>query len=100
MKKIDLREHQRDPKYYNRDHDMETALAWNAVKKTLTELGRSDLYEYIESIKVTEKNIIITTHRPIVNAEMRQYSHKLRDTLRHTLRIMSGDYQKWTLRIR
>lgn len=32
MELIDLSKHARDPKYYNRDRDIETALAWNAVK--------------------------------------------------------------------
>ncbi len=56
---------------YRKRRDIETALAWNAVKKTLIELGREELFEYIQSVKVTEKNIILTTGKPIVNAELK-----------------------------
>ena len=44
MKRIDLSEHARNPAYYNRDQDMEVALAWNAIKKTLAEVGREELF--------------------------------------------------------
>jgi len=40
MELLDLSKHARDPKYYDRDRDMETALAWNAVQKTLLNMDR------------------------------------------------------------
>lgn len=73
MELIDLSKHARDPKYYNRDRDIETALAWNAVKKPLIEAGREDLFEYIKSVKVTEKNVVITTGKPIINSELKLF---------------------------
>lgn len=77
MELIDLSKHARDPKYYNRDRDIETALAWNAVKKTLIEVGREDLFAYIKSVKVTEKSITISTGKPIVNSELQNYKKTL-----------------------
>ena len=71
MQLIDLSTHARDPKYYNRDRDMETALAWNAIRKTLSENGKEALFPYIQSVRLTEKNIIITTEKPIVNGELK-----------------------------
>lgn len=68
MQLIDLSHFSTD---YRKRRDIETAIAWNAVKKTLIELGREDLFEYIQSVKVTEKNIILTTGKPIVNAELK-----------------------------
>lgn len=59
---------------YRNRRDIETALAWNAVKKTLTELGREELFAYIKSVKVTEKNITIMTGKPIVNEELKWHS--------------------------
>ena len=61
MELINLSKHLRDPKCHNRDRDIETALAWNAIKTTLIEVGREDLFGYIKSVKVTEKSVIITT---------------------------------------
>lgn len=71
MQPLNLSEHARNPDYYNRDRDILVALAWNAVKKTLTELGREELFSYIKSIRLTEKSVILTTNKPIVNTELR-----------------------------
>lgn len=51
-------------------HDIETALAWNIIKKVLHETGRQELFESIKSVKVTEKYITIHTGKPIINAEL------------------------------
>ncbi|MDD2693691.1 MAG: hypothetical protein PHY14_02060 [Candidatus Gracilibacteria bacterium] len=77
MELIDLSTHARDPKYYNRDRDMEVALAWNAIRKTLSELGKEDLFEYIQSVRLTEKNVIITTEKPIVNGELKLFQKEI-----------------------
>jgi hypothetical protein len=77
MKLIDLSIRAKNPDYYDRSRDIETALAWNAVKKTLIEAGREELFEHIQSIRLTEKYMIITTGRQIVNAEIRLYAEKI-----------------------
>ena len=77
MDLINLSSRTRNTEYFDRSHDMETALAWNAVKKSLAEAGREDLFAYIKSVKVTEKYITITTHKPIVNAEIKLYSEDI-----------------------
>ncbi len=74
MERIDLSHFNTD---YRHRRDIETAIAWNAVKKTLSELEREELFGYIQSVKVTEKNIIITTQKPIVNAEITLYRERL-----------------------
>ncbi len=74
---MNLSQHERNPSYYNRDRDMWLALAWNAIKKTLTEVGQEKLFEYITSVRLTEKNIIITTGKPLVNAELRMCSEEI-----------------------
>ena len=75
---------------YRKRRDIETAIAWNAVKKTLSELGREDLFSYILSVKVTEKNIIITTGKPIVNEELKLIrSHILQNVNRGLITISS-----------
>jgi hypothetical protein len=71
MQKIDISIRERNPLYHDRSRDIETALAWNAVKKTLTEAGRDDLFTYIKSVKVTEKYITINTVKPVINSELR-----------------------------
>lgn len=77
MELIDLSTHARDPKYYNRDRDMEVALAWNAIRKTLIELEKEALFPYIQSVRLTEKNIIINTGKPIVNGELKLFQKEL-----------------------
>ena len=74
MQLIDLSHFNTD---YRHRRDIETAIAWNAVKKTLITLGREELFDYIKSVKVTEKNIIIITEKPIVNAEIKLYGEKI-----------------------
>jgi hypothetical protein len=67
---IDLAKRTRVSEYHDRTRDIETALAWSSVKKVLTQAKREDLFEQIQSIKVTEKYITLTTQKPIVNAEL------------------------------
>lgn len=78
---INLAEHARNPDYYDKSRDMETAIAWNAVKKTLTELGREELFGYIKSVKLTEKNIVISTGKPVANAELKIYREQLLESV-------------------
>jgi hypothetical protein len=56
---------------YRTSHDIETALAWNAIKKILTESGRDELFPYIQSVKMTPKYMTIKTGKPLVNAELK-----------------------------
>jgi hypothetical protein len=67
----------RHPDYYDKSRDMETALAYNAIKKVLQSEWREELFGYIKSVKLTDKNIIITTGKPVVNAELKGYREKL-----------------------
>ena len=89
MQLIDVSTHARDPKYYNRDRDMETALAWNAIRKTLTRLGRDDLFGYIQSVRLTEKSVIVTTNKPIINAELKLYRNELLQSINSSLQSFS-----------
>lgn len=56
---------------------METALAWNAIKKILVQEKREELFAYIQSVRLTEKNIVITTEKPIVNSELKMHSEAI-----------------------
>lgn len=85
MQKMNLSQHERNPDYYNRDRDIWLALAWNAIKRTLTEVGQEKLFEYITSVRLTEKNIVITTGKPIVNAELRMYSEEILSSINMSL---------------
>ena len=40
---LDLSSRAINPDYHDKSRDIETALAWNAVQKTLTSMGRSEL---------------------------------------------------------
>jgi hypothetical protein len=68
MEKISLK----TSSIYRTNHDIETALAWNAIKKVLVEAGRDELFPYIQSVKITEKYITLKTGKPLINAELHQ----------------------------
>jgi hypothetical protein len=40
---LDLSSRAINPDYHDKSRDIETALAWNAVQKTLVSMGRSEL---------------------------------------------------------
>jgi hypothetical protein len=82
---INLAERARNPDYYDKSRDIETALAWNAVRKTLAELGREELFGYIKSVKLTDKNIVITTGKPVANAEFKVHREILLNNINTSL---------------
>ncbi len=88
-----------DISHFNTDYrnrrDIETALAWNAVKKTLIKLGREALFDYIQSVKVTEKNVIITTGKPIVNAELKLIGPTILQNVNSWLKTIGSLERKW-----
>ena len=62
---------------FRTNRDIETALAWNAIKKALQNLGKDELFKYIESIKITEKYIILKTGKPLINQEFKFLEEKI-----------------------
>jgi hypothetical protein len=86
---IDLAKRTRVSEYHDRTHDIETALAWSGVKKVLIEARREDLFDMIQSIKVTEKYITITTQKPIVNAELKFYRENFLVKINTNLSMMT-----------
>lgn len=74
MKEINLRN---IPSDFRDQKDIHTALAWNAVKKILSENNREDLFGYIQSMRLSEKYIIISTGKPTVNAEIKMYAENI-----------------------
>lgn len=70
---LDLSSRAINPDYHDKSRDIETALAWNAVQKTLLNMDRGDLSKYIKSVKLSDKTMVITTTKPIVNAELKVY---------------------------
>lgn len=71
----------RNPEYYDKSRDMETALTYNAIKKTLQSEWREELFSYIKSVKLTDKNIVITTGKPVVNAELKMYREQVLESV-------------------
>ena len=74
---INIAKREKNEAYYDRSRDMETALAWHSVKNILTSNKRDELFEYITSIRLSEKHIIITTGKPIVNIEITVYQQSI-----------------------
>lgn len=71
----------RNPEYYDKSRDMETALAYNAIKKVLQSEWREELFAYIKSVKLTDKNIVITTGKPVANAELKMYREQILESV-------------------
>lgn len=78
---LDLSSRSIHPDYHDKSRDIETALAWNTIQKTLANTWRSELFKYIKSIKISEKNIAIATWKPIANAELKIYSELILSNL-------------------
>lgn len=74
---LNLASREKNPDYHDKTRDMETALAWNAVQKTLLNMDRWDLSKYIKSVKLSDKTIVITTTKPIANAELKIYQEQI-----------------------
>jgi hypothetical protein len=77
MQKIDISIRERNPLYFDKSQDMITALAWNAVKKTLIEAKREELFEEVKSVKVTEKYITVHTGKPMANSEIQMHAEHI-----------------------
>ncbi len=90
MQKIQLAHREKNPDYYDRERDMFTALAWSGVKKTLIEAEREELFAYITSVRLTDVSIVITTNKPIANAELKLYREKLLENVNTSLSMMKG----------
>lgn len=90
MQKIQLAHREKNPDYYDRERDMFTALAWSSVKKTLIEAEREELFAYITSVRLTDASIVITTSKPIANAELKLYREKLLENINRSLSMMKG----------
>lgn len=76
---LNIRERAIHPEFYDKTRDMETSIAWSSIKKTLENIGSENLFSYIKSVRLTEKNIVITTGKPIVNQELKNH----RETIIH-----------------
>ncbi len=63
--------------YYDRSRDIETALLWNAIKKTLTEIWREELYGYIQNIRANENTVTLMIGKPLINGEFKPYISNL-----------------------
>lgn len=78
------------PSEYRDLKDIHTALAWNAIKKTLTEVNRDALFPYIKSVRLSEKYIIITTEKPIANAEIKLFAEIILSRINKGIQPFSG----------
>jgi organic radical activating enzyme len=78
---FDIQKRTRQTEYYDRSRDMEVALIWNALKKSLICVGREELFPYIKSVKVTEKSIIISTGKPLINQELSLLMKDIREVM-------------------
>ncbi len=84
---------------YRKRRDIETAIAWNAVKKILIELSREDLFEYIQSVKVTDKNVTLMTGKPIVNEELKFHGSKILQNVNMGLKTI-GSLERIGMRLK
>jgi len=79
---------------YNPDfrskRDMETAIVWNAIKKTLENVWRQELFPYIKSVRISESTITLITAKPIVMAELENYRESITDSINTSLNQLSN----------
>ena len=53
-----------------RSREIESAFLFGALRRYLTEVGRSDLIPHVTSIRVVGNRITVKTRRTIINAEL------------------------------
>jgi hypothetical protein len=87
---INIAKRTQNTEYYDRSRDIETALAWHSTKKILIESKREELFGYITSIRLSEKNIVITTGKPIVNTELKEYIESILKNFNETIPSLGG----------
>lgn len=90
MELINLSKHSKKWGNYHRRRDMETALAWNTIQKTLTRLEKWALIPYIKYVKITEQTVIISTEKPIINNELRSIEKYLITDINTALSLFHG----------
>ncbi|NDK19840.1 hypothetical protein GW819_03290 [Candidatus Gracilibacteria bacterium] len=64
-----------------------SSLAWNAVRDSLTKLGKGELVNYIESVKVTDSRITIKTGKPIVNMDLLNHKEAIKERIDESFQI-------------
>lgn len=82
MELLDYSQHQFKQQ---KQREMEVALTWNAIKQFFHEKNKDTLFAYIKSVRLTEKNIIISTEKPLVNQEISFLEHELLTSINQSL---------------
>ena len=82
---MDLKNREKNPDYHDKSRDMETALVWNAINQVLINMSRLELIPYIKSVKLGDRTIVITTTKPIANAELRIYTEQILSSANESL---------------
>lgn len=91
MKAINL---QNIPSDFRHSQDIHTALAWNAVKKILTQKGKEKIFSEIKSVRISDTYIIISTGRPLINNEIRMYSEEILEKFHESMRSFGWGMRK------
>lgn len=91
MKRLDLAH---IPSDYRKEKDILTALAWNAIKKTLEEKNREQIFPYIQSVRLTDKYIVITTGKPLINEELLSLSPTIGQRFHEASLAFGGKFRR------
>lgn len=70
---------------YQKPIEIETALAWNSIKKILKKNNKLELWEYIKAVKITEKTITIITNKPIAKSELNLIKEEIFEAIKSSL---------------
>ncbi|MBS9784024.1 hypothetical protein KGV55_01615 [Candidatus Gracilibacteria bacterium] len=74
MEKLTIKDFNAD---FRSKKNVETALIWNALKKTLESAGKSGLFPYVNSVNISDTTVKIITKKPIVNQELKMLEENL-----------------------
>lgn len=70
---------------YQKPIEIETALAWNSIKKILEKNNKLELWEYIKAVKITKKTITIITNKPIAKSELNLIKEEIFEAIKSSL---------------
>lgn len=72
-----------------------SSVLYSKLNSLLIDKDKTNLFEYIKSIKVTNSKVIIKTQKPIVNAELKLLEDNISDIFYSTLISFGFKYKEF-----
>ncbi len=68
-----------------------SAIFQSKLKRLLEEKWKTNLFDFIKSIKIEGNKIIIKTEKPIINAELKEFENEIKQLLDENMLIWNTE---------